>query len=95
MDYKDAQQLAETGLLFFPSDSRLTQKPDRYAVHREMAEALRVHPSRVRVPTLVIAPSHVFDQVWRALGAGTWSDNLKHNYVCLHSDGEVEFVPKT
>lgn len=83
-------------MLFVPSDSRtIGPHPDRQAVHREIADALGVHPSHVRVPTVVIAPSHLFDEVWRAVANNQWSTRLRDGYVALHREGEIEFVAKT
>lgn len=91
----DARHLAHTGMLFIPSDSlKISPKPDRHKIHREMADALKVHPSHVKVPTVVIAPSNMFDQVWNAVVRNQWSDKLKNEFVALHSEGEIEFVRK-
>lgn len=83
-------------MLFIPSDSRMNRaKVDIQRVHAEMAEALGAQLHQVPVPLVVIAPSGIFEQVWQALVHGTWSENLKTNFTCLRSDGEVQFIRKT
>jgi hypothetical protein len=96
MNLSDARHLAHTGMLFVPSDSRMAStKPDVARIHREMAEALRTPPDSVPVPTVVVAPSTAFDQVWNAIVNNVWSDDLKTNYIALHQDGEIRFEKRT
>lgn len=95
MDFASARHLAATGMLFIPSDSRIAQKkPDPQAIHREMVEALGAFQGQIPVPLVVTAPSPVFDEVYNAIANGVFSDNLKRNFVCLHGEGEIQFVPK-
>jgi len=60
-----------------------------------MAEALGVQLHQVPVPTVVVAPSGCFDQVWSALVHGIWSENLRKNFTCLRKDDEIEFIRKS
>lgn len=95
MDASSARHLAHTGMLFVPSDSRsIRARPDRHAVRREMADALRVPLDHVKPLTVVIAPSTLFDEVWRAIVQNNWSERLKSDFMALHGDGEIEFVPR-
>lgn len=95
MDASAARQLAHTGMIFVPSDSAsIRPEPNRDAVHRDMCDALGASAAHVPVPTVVVAPSRLFDDVWRALMDNIWSDRLKNDYMAVHGTGRIEFVAK-
>ncbi|AEM88929.1 hypothetical protein Strvi_0154 (plasmid) [Streptomyces violaceusniger Tu 4113] len=81
-------------MLFVPSDCLNRAVPDRSKVYREMCEALGASASQVPVPTVVVAPSTMFDAVWQAIVHNNWSAELREGWIALHSEGRIDFVPR-